>query len=51
MLLRALPVQIATMIPFVGPFLAVVDCLFIFGKSRHCVHDLIADTRVVTASE
>ncbi len=36
-------------IPSVGPFVGIVDALFIFGKSRRCLHDLVADTVVVTA--
>jgi len=36
-------------VPFVGPFIGFADCLFIFAASRRCLHDLIADTIVVTA--
>jgi len=31
------------------PFYAFVDLLFIFGESRQCLHDKIADTVVVNA--
>lgn len=34
-------------IPFVGVVFSVVDVLFIFGESRRCLHDMIADTIVV----
>jgi len=27
----------------------LIDVLFIFGPSRRCVHDLVADTTVVKA--
>lgn len=36
-------------IPFVGLAFSVLDALFIFGESRRCLHDMIADTIVVTA--
>ncbi len=36
-------------IPIVGPFLGLIDCLFIFRSSRRCLHDQLADTIVVTA--
>lgn len=34
-------------IPFIGPFLAVVNILFIFGGKKRCVHDIIAATKVI----
>ena len=37
-------------IPFVGSLAGLVDALFIFGSSRRCLHDLAADTIVVTAA-
>lgn len=36
-------------IPLVGVLYAIADCLFIFGRRRRCLHDLIADTIVVRA--
>ena len=36
-------------IPFVGGLFSLIDPLFIFGEEKRCVHDLIADTIVVTA--
>jgi uncharacterized RDD family membrane protein YckC len=36
-------------IPYVGNVYGLVDHLFIFGESRQCVHDKIADTVVVKA--
>jgi len=48
--LRGLPQWIVSLLgnvlALVG-LLSLVDVLFIFGKSRRCVHDLIADTIVV----
>ena len=38
-----------TMIPLVGVFYALVDCLLIFRASHKCLHDNIADTIVVKA--
>jgi uncharacterized RDD family membrane protein YckC len=35
---------------FAGSIVSLVDCLFIFGAAHRCLHDLIADTRVVTAA-
>lgn len=36
-------------IPFVGSFYGLVDILFVFREDRRCIHDLIADTKVVVA--
>lgn len=48
LLLRWLPVQIVSMIPFVN-LVTIVDACFIFGAERRCLHDLIAGTIVVDA--
>jgi uncharacterized RDD family membrane protein YckC len=48
LLKRYLPMSVVSAIPIAGPFLMLVDSLFIFRKNRRCVHDLIAGTRVVT---
>jgi uncharacterized RDD family membrane protein YckC len=34
-------------IPQVGALYALVDCLFIFGEQRRCLHDYLARTRVI----
>lgn len=34
-------------IPYVGVFLGLVDCVFIFRDDRRCLHDLIAETKVI----
>jgi uncharacterized RDD family membrane protein YckC len=47
--LRYLPTSLITLIPVVGMFYALLDCLLIFRRSRRCLHDNIADTIVVTA--
>ena len=44
---RYLPISVAASIPLIGPYLSIVDVLFIFRKDRRCVHDLIAGTKVV----
>jgi hypothetical protein len=35
------------MIPYVGWIFSLADPLFIFGESRRCLHDMLADTIVV----
>ena len=35
------------MVPLLGILYTIVDALFIFGESRQCLHDKIADTMVV----
>lgn len=34
--------------PYVGWLFALVDVLFIFGEERRCIHDHMADSKVVT---
>jgi uncharacterized RDD family membrane protein YckC len=38
-----------TAIPLFGTLYSIVEVLFIFGESRQCLHDRIADTIVVKA--
>jgi uncharacterized RDD family membrane protein YckC len=44
---RYLPVSLASLVPGIGSYVSLVDCLFIFRSDRRCIHDLIAGTRVV----
>jgi uncharacterized RDD family membrane protein YckC len=44
-LLRNVVVWVLSLIPMFG----IVDVLFIFGESRQCLHDRIADTIVIKA--
>jgi uncharacterized RDD family membrane protein YckC len=37
-------------IPLVGSLFGLLDPLWIFGGERRCLHDLIADSKVVTAA-
>ncbi|MGH8588531.1 MAG: RDD family protein, partial [Gammaproteobacteria bacterium] len=44
---RYLPIQAMGIVPVIGMLYALIDILFIFGDSRQCLHDRIADTIVV----
>ena len=46
---RFLPPHVAGLIPVVGSFVGLIDVLFIFRQNRLCLHDQIADTKVVNA--
>jgi len=48
-LMRVLPGWIASVVPLAGPFLNIIDALFIFRPDRRCVHDHIAGTVVIWA--
>jgi uncharacterized RDD family membrane protein YckC len=48
--LRWLPTFLMRLIPIVGWIVPLLDPLLIFRDSRRCMHDEIADTRVVTAA-
>ncbi len=45
--LRILPISLVSAIPMVGGLILIVDALFIFRKEHNCLHDDLADTRVV----
>lgn len=44
---RYAPIFIAQIVPTIGPFLGMIDPMFIFRRDRRCIHDLIASTKVV----
>lgn len=48
--LRWLPITLLSMIPLLGYVFSLLDVLLIFRDNRLCVHDNVADTRVVTAA-
>lgn len=50
LLLRLAIMTLNGIVPYIGKIFGIVDILFIFGASRRCLHDLIADTIVVTAA-
>ena len=45
--LRNLPASLVAQIPTFGPWISVIDSLFIFRKDKRCIHDLIAGTKVI----
>lgn len=48
-LVRYLPISVAANLPMIGQFLVIIDALFIFGKNKRCIHDLIAGSKVIKA--
>ncbi len=42
-------IGVAIHFPFAGNVVQLLDCLIIFGAARRCLHDYVADTKVVTA--
>ena len=47
LLLRYVAIGVISYAPVVGPFIAVINILFIFRKDKRCIHDIIAGTRVL----
>ncbi len=41
--------MLVTQIPLIGSLIGLVNVLFIFSSSKRCLHDLIANTKVVKA--
>ena len=48
---RYAPVWVASVIPFVGGFIVLLDALLIFREEKKCGHDEIAGTQVIIASQ
>ncbi len=48
-LLRSWVINLIGLVPTVGNYFPFLDIGFIFGPERRCLHDLIADTKVVVA--
>jgi len=48
--LRIVAVWVLSAIPIVGSLVWLVDVLMIFRDNRQCLHDMMADTLVVTAA-
>lgn len=40
---------VTALIPVIGGFLSIVNILFIFGKTKRCLHDYVGGTKVVKA--
>lgn len=38
-------------IPAIGPLINIVNILFIFGKSKRCLHDYVGGTKVIIANK
>ncbi|MEM7153854.1 MAG: RDD family protein [Myxococcota bacterium] len=47
--LRYLPFSLLAVIPAVGPLISLVNVLWIFGSEQRCLHDRMANTKVVMA--
>ena len=45
---RYAPIWVVGQIPVIGPYLTLIDALFIFRSDKRCLHDLLAGTLVVT---
>jgi TNF receptor-associated protein 1 len=47
---RYLPIWFLTQIPIFGQVILILDVLFIFRNDKRCLHDFIAATKVINAS-
>lgn len=47
--LRYFGFGMVTYIPFVGGFISLINVFFIFRSDRRCLHDILANTKVINA--
>jgi uncharacterized RDD family membrane protein YckC len=47
--MREILMAVIGMVPLLGPIFSLVDICFIFREDQRCIHDLIANTKVVVA--
>lgn len=45
--MRYVLTQVLSNIPFVGSLFSLVNVLFIFGSEKRCIHDLMANSKVI----
>jgi uncharacterized RDD family membrane protein YckC len=50
-LLRSFVPGLISAIPYLGWLFGIIDACFIFREDRRCIHDLIAETKVVVAGD
>jgi uncharacterized RDD family membrane protein YckC len=48
LLKRYVPIWVISMIPYLGALAGLVNVLMIFRENRHCLHDDIAGTKVIS---
>ena len=46
-LVRSWVFQVISAIPTIGGIIALIDAVYIFGAEHRCMHDMLADTKVV----
>ena len=49
--LREWIIGIIGLFPIVGIVIIIIDKLFIFREDRRCIHDMIANTKVILVKE
>lgn len=48
---RYLPIWVLSAVPGLGSCFSTINVLFIFGKEKRCLHDLIANTKVISLEQ